>query len=180
MSEDNLEQLMIETQSGNTSSYQRLLDQCARISRAYIAKRIKNHADIEDIVQEILFAVHKAKHTYHPERPFKPWLYALAQYKLNDFLRKSYRQRARLVGGDDAFLASFADPTVTFGDLVGEQIDEALSELNDRQKEILKKTKLEGKSSREVAKEMGMSESAVKVAVHRSLKLLKKHYEHIN
>lgn len=173
MSEPSLEELMVKTQGGCQRSYQRLLEESSRLARVYVSRRLSNQSEVEDIVQEVLLAIHKAKHTYHPDRPYKPWLYALVHYKLSDYLRSAYR-RGKTGSLDDAVLNTVADETVTFGDLVSEQIDDAFAELNERQKALLIKTKLEGKSIRETAAELGMSESAVKVGVHRAIDKLKK------
>ncbi len=171
-----LEILMHEAQNGNRKAYHEVLEQSARLARAFISKRIQNPQDSEDIVQEVLVAIHKARHTYHSDRPYKPWLFALTQYKLNDFLRRCYRRSDREQQGEEV-IANIADDSVTFGDRIGEQLDEALEELSDKQREILTKAKIEGYSSREVAEQMNMTESAVKVAIHRSMKQLKKKFE---
>ncbi len=169
------EQLMEEAQQGNTESYRALLQESAQLARAYVSRRIRKPEDAEDIVQEILMAVHKARHTYQSSRPYKPWLYALANYKLNDYLRGHYRRNSR-EELTDTLPETAADENVTFGERTGEQLEEALSNLNEKQKTILYKTKVEGHTNKEVADELGMSETAVKVTVHRALKQLQKKY----
>lgn len=167
---------MQEAQQGNKASYRALLEESARITRAFLARRLSNTSELEDVVQEVLIAIHKARHTYQSKRPYKPWLYALANYKLNDYLRGHYRRASR-EELTDTLPETAADEHVTFADRTNEQLDEALAELNDKQKAILYKTKVEGHTNREVADALGMTESAVKVTVHRTLKLLQKKHE---
>ncbi len=166
---------MQAAQKGDKASYRQVLEESARLARAFISRRISKQEDTEDIVQEVLSAIHKARHTYRPNRPYKPWLFALANYKLNDYLRQVYRRRER-EELTDTIPDTIADESVTFADRTNEQLDEALSELNDRQRAILVKTKIEGHSNREVADALGMSESAVKVTVHRAMKQLQKKF----
>ena len=166
---------MDAARQGDKESYRALLEESARIARAYVAKRLRKTEDVEDVVQEILIAIHKARHTYQSNRPYKPWLYALASYKLNDHLRSHYRRASR-EELTDTLPETAADENVTFADRTGEQLEEALSDLNERQKAILYKTKVEGHTNREVADALGMSETAVKVAAHRAMKQLQKKF----
>ncbi|MFZ8528631.1 sigma factor, partial [Staphylococcus aureus] len=50
-------------------------------------------AMVDDAVQDTLIAIHEKRHTYDPERPFKPWLMAVARYKWIDRLRSMSRSR---------------------------------------------------------------------------------------
>lgn len=172
---EHLEQLIHAAQRGDADSYRVLLEESARMARAYVARRISKPEDVEDVVQEILIAIHKARHTYQSSRPYKPWLYALAGYKLNDYLRNHYRKAAR-EELTDTLPDTAADENVTFADRTHEQLEEALSGLNERQKTILYKTKVEGHTHKEVADTLGMSETAVKVAAHRALKKLQRKF----
>ncbi len=169
-----LEVLMVAAQAGDRVSYRLLLAEVARLGRGFVARRIGRPEDTEDIVQEILLAIHKARHTWQPGRPFKPWFYALAGYKVNDYLRTVYRRAGHeeQPGEEDIH----ADPDVTFQEQTGEQLEEALSMLSERAGFLLRRTKIEGYTMQEVAAETGMSETAVKVAVHRALQQLKKIY----
>ncbi len=166
---------MHAAQQGDRESYRRLLAESARLARAYISRRISKTQDVEDITQEVLIAIHKARHTYQSNRPYKPWLYALANYKLSDYLRSSYRRNAR-EELTDTLPETAIDEDVTFGERTSEQLQEALTDLSARQKDILYKTKVEGHTNKEVADALGMTETAVKVTVHRALKQLQKKY----
>lgn len=170
---ESLEQLMHAAQQGDKERYRKLLEESARLTRGFICKRISRQQDVDDIVQEVLLAIHKARHTYHSSRPYKPWLYALASYKLNDYLRTVYR-RGKREELTDLIPETVADEDVTIDGEISEELDTALSQLSERQQVILRKTKIEGYSNREVAEELGMTESAVKVTVHRAMKQLQK------
>ena len=73
--------LMVNAQSGNESDYRQLLKELAIVIHKFLRRRFGNHHFIEDCVQEALIAVHQARHTYDPQRPFRPWLFAIVRHK---------------------------------------------------------------------------------------------------
>ena len=77
---------MVAAQNGNSLAYHRLLSQVAVRLRAYYARRLPQ-AMIDDIIQEVLVAIHLKRHTYDPSRSFEIWLMAIARYKWIDMLR---------------------------------------------------------------------------------------------
>jgi RNA polymerase sigma-70 factor (ECF subfamily) len=61
--------------------------------RAYFKRQLsrtgRGPTDVEDLVQETLIALHKRRHTYDRSQPLTPWVYAIARYRLIDYLRRS-------------------------------------------------------------------------------------------
>jgi RNA polymerase sigma-70 factor, ECF subfamily len=45
---------------------------------------------VDDLLQEILLSIHKSRHTYNNDRPFRPWVFTIAKFRLLDHLRKHY------------------------------------------------------------------------------------------
>jgi RNA polymerase sigma-70 factor (ECF subfamily) len=139
--------------------------------RAFLRKRMGGMPDeVEDLVQECLLAVHLQRHTYDPAQPLTAWLHAIAKYKLVDLLRR--RGRRELVTDPldeetDVLASSETDAADARRD-----VNELLAQLPDRQRLPIVHMKLEGRSVVETAHLTGMSESAVKVGVHRGLKAL--------
>src|SRR5258708_38386813 len=87
--------LMAAAQAGDGAAYQALLRDCISIVQA-IARRQGVPADrIDDVVQETLLSVHRARHTYDPQRPFIGWLRAIAQRRAIDVLRRTGRPGRR-------------------------------------------------------------------------------------
>ena len=171
--EDQFAQLMRKAQQGDKLAYNQLLLAILPLVRGFINRRIRDGRDNEDIVQEILLAVHRAAHTYNTDRPFKSWLFAIASHKLNDYLRKQYRRQniAPLdYGLDENILLS----DVTNQPTAAEQLKEILVILPDKQQKIISMMKIEGYSAKETALALNKSESAVKVSAHRAYKILLK------
>ena len=167
---DSLESLMLQVQQGDQDAYAELLGQCERILAAMLRPQVGNHEDLNDLVQECLISIHKARHTYQPQRPFKPWMFAIANYRLKDHFRGSYRRKNL----EQAFLSNLEqekdDCDVTYWEGRSEQLKECIDQLPGKQAKLVLMTKIQGYTAKETATQMGMTESAVKVAVHRSLK----------
>jgi len=166
-------QLMQQAQAGDSSAYRRLLAEMTPVLRRFLRSRlfIKDHVD--DIVQEILLAVHAARHTYRPEQPFRHWMYGIARHKMIDYMRRQTRKNAN-EKYDTEFETFVADEANTPEEaLAGKDIERALQTLPDKQRQILLMTKVEGYSMAETGQKLGMTEVAVKVAAHRAYKKMK-------
>ncbi len=167
--EGRLKALMMSSRSGDSAAYRALLNEVGAHLRAYYRRRLgSGTADAEDLVQETLIAMHAKSATYDSGQPFTPWLHAIARYKLIDHLRRVTRTRA--VPLDDAGeLFSESDHEAA---IAQRDVERLLARLPSRARELVRIVKVEGHSTQEAAQRSGMSESAVKVAVHRALRTL--------
>lgn len=171
--EDRWRKLFLEAAAGNEEKYLVFLNETALHLRGYFRKRLPQSAnDIEDLVQETLLAIHIQRHTYDPCRPLTAWMHAIASYKLIDRWRAHGSQdwlTDFLDSDDEAFASTDAEATDARID-----IHSLLARLPDRYRLPILQVKLNGISIAEAAATSGMSESAVKVGIHRGLKLLAK------
>jgi RNA polymerase sigma-70 factor (ECF subfamily) len=169
--EERLRSLMLQSLAGDAAAYHMFLDELAARLRSYLRKRLGGLPDeVEDLLQELLLAVHNKRHTYDPEQPLTAWVQAIARYKLVDLLRRRSRSNALTdpLDEDDLVFATTAN------DAEEAQYDVAklLRGLPERQRLPILYVKIEGASVTDTAIRTGMSESAVKVGVHRGLKAL--------
>ena len=169
--EDQLKELLARALRGDGAAYHAFLDGLSGFLRAYLGRRLARLPDdVEDLVQETLLAVHNQRHTYDAALPVTAWVHAIARYKLIDFLRRRAGHEALNdpIEDDDEFLAASDDePRDARRDLAT-----LLQQLPDRHRLPIVYVKIEGRSVAETAKATGMSESAVKVGIHRGLKAL--------
>lgn len=88
--EEGPRKLLFAGLSGDAAAYRRFLDHVATSSRAFFRRRLQvsGRAEVEDLVQETLLAVHTRIHTYKHDAPLMPWVYAIARYKLADYWRR--------------------------------------------------------------------------------------------
>lgn len=169
--ESRLRQLLLFGLAGDAVAYHEFLKVLSGHLRAFLRKRLfQLPDDVEDLVQETLLAIHTQRHTYRADQPLTAWVYAIARYKLVDLLRaRSGRERLNdpLDNELEVFAASDTDAADARRDL-----GKLLETLPDHQRLPIVHMKLEGLSVLETAGRTGMSESAVKVGVHRGLKAL--------
>ena len=163
--------LMVNAQAGNESDYRQLLKELAGVIHNFLRRRFGNHHFIEDCVQEALIAIHQARHTYDPQRPFRPWLFAIVRHKAIDTLRQQ-RTREKVV--DQYKTEQEIQTQAGQLGLSGSEISEGrlLESLSMQHREVLVLTKIIGFSIAEAAEKLGISESAVKVRVHRAIRKL--------
>ena len=169
---NNLAALMQESLAGDQHAYADLLHETTRLLRPYLTKRLSHISEIDDILQEILISIHKARHTYDGNRPYKPWMYAIARFRLQDHLRAHYADQL-YHAADLAEMEEFLHEDVTETAISYESISGEVQKLPGKQAAILRLMHQEGYTAKEVAEKIGMSESAVKVAAHRAYKILK-------
>ena len=173
--EGELGRLMVDAQNGDRLAYERLLRQVAALAQSFVRRRVGEVSWSEDVVQDALVALHRARHTYDPTRPFVPWLYAIVQNRLVDALRVQRRRVLRELDPDRA-----PEPSrrpIQERDALISDVRRAVSLLPDKQRKVIELLKLEELSVREVAARLGMSEANVKVTAHRGYRALRRKIE---
>jgi RNA polymerase sigma-70 factor (ECF subfamily) len=171
--EDTLHALLTRARTGDNAAYRQFLGHAGVRLRAYFRRRLLDHpADVEDLVQETLLAIHNSRATWRPAQTVTAWLHAIARYKLIDALRfRSTRAAIDLPLGDDEAAESLADEAPEAGEARRDLLA-LLATLPDRYRLPIVHVKLEGLSVAETAARTGMSESAVKIGIHRGLRRL--------
>lgn len=169
--EARLQGLFVLGLKGDGDAYRAFLGQLTTHLRAFARRRLSGLPDdVEDLVQETLLAVHNQRQTYDPRQPLTPWVHAIAQYKITDLFRRRSTREALTEPLDDVqeFL-SYGDEEAGSAQ---RDVTKLLDQLPDRFRLPIIHMKLQGLSVTETARATGMSESAVKVGVHRGLKAL--------
>src|ERR1700748_267147 len=155
--------------SGDDGAYHRLLRSVTPVLRAAARRGLARAGQpvdqSEDIVQDILLAVHLKRHTWDANAPFAPWLFAIARNKLIDALRR--RGRRVFVNIDD-FAETIPDTPAPETASAGE-VANLLQALPPRQRDVLQSIAVESASIKDTAAKFSMSEGAVRVALHRAL-----------
>jgi RNA polymerase sigma-70 factor (ECF subfamily) len=169
--EAELKELMIAGLDGDAVAYQKVLEGLSGRLRSYFKSRltrlIRGASEAEDLVQEALIAIHTRRHTYNRNEPLTPWVHAIARYKLIDHLRRTQPLLADVpIEGAQDVLAE--DDRVSVES--AHDLHRLLGELPDKMRRAIECVRLQGLSVAEAARRCGMSESAVKVNVHRGLR----------
>jgi RNA polymerase sigma-70 factor, ECF subfamily len=165
------EDLMVEAQKGNSKMYDTLLTEVSGYLQSYLRYKIRAEETASDLLQEILISLHRARHTYDSQLPFKPWLFKIVQSRLIDYYRKNGKRDDYKLMSDDSYMDTLcAEAEVSQLEVIA--FNNAISSLSDDQRRVLCAIKFDGKSIKEVSVEFNMSVSAVKVTAHRAYKLL--------
>jgi RNA polymerase sigma-70 factor (ECF subfamily) len=160
-----LKALMLASLDGDAASHRVLLERLSRRLRAYYKGKLagigRGASEAEDLVQDALLAIHLKRHT--------PWVYAIARYKLIDFLRRTRTSRADVPIDE-------ADNVMAHDDNVSAEskydLKRLMQQLPKNMRCSIEAVKLDGRSVAEAADRCGLSESGVKVNIHRGLKAL--------
>ncbi|KPL55431.1 sigma-70 family RNA polymerase sigma factor [Prosthecomicrobium hirschii] len=173
VSEIHLKDLMTRSMAGDEAAYRLLLEDVARLVRGHVGRllsraRAANTADVEDIVQDVLIAVHTRRHTYDPGYPVGAWIHAISRHKVIDHLRARTRAGTSLPIDD---LEDLLPAPEEAADAVWD-VARVLERLPPALRRPFAAVKLEGRSIAEAARTAGMSETALKVAIHRGMKRL--------
>lgn len=163
-------QLLQAANAGDTLAYAQFLRAVTPVLRSVVRARGAGlgEAGCEDVVQEVLLAIHLKRQSWDKTAPVEPWLYAIARYKVVD----AFRARGRRVEvpiedfAEGLAAAPEPDPTETA------DMDRMIALLGARAGVIVRKIGVEGASMAETGAALRMSEGAVRVALHRALKAL--------
>jgi RNA polymerase sigma-70 factor (ECF subfamily) len=173
---------MAAAQRGDAVAYAALLTSLLPPLRAFVHRRGVVASEVEDVVQEILISIHRARHSWEPDRPFDPWLWAIARNASTDALRRLARERERRDLTADRFEASApaaADPArdpehqLAAHELAPE-LAAALGRLPKAQREAVELLYVEQLSVAEAAARAGVSAAALRVRAHRGSRALRR------
>ena len=169
-------ELMRAAKAGDHTAYDRCLREMAQALRPVVRRGMyragANPAETEDVVQDILIAVHLKRHTWDDTRPIGPWIAGIARYKIIDTLRKR-GARTELPIDDFAEIIPAEAEQETVSD---RDVTRSLDTLPEGQRNVVRLIAIDGVSITDTAKTLNMSEGAVRVALHRGLGALAKRH----
>jgi RNA polymerase sigma-70 factor (ECF subfamily) len=168
---------MAAAQAGDAEAYRRLLRDCLPVIAAMARAQGVRPEAVDDVVQDVLLTIHRARATYDPSRPFLPWLRAITQRRAIDGMRRAGR-RPREVHDPIAYEAE-----VDRGPAPGHGLEardrervlaRAVAALPEGQRQAVEHLALQERSLDETAELTGRSKGALKVNLHRALKALRR------
>ncbi len=165
---------MAEAQAGDAASYEKLLAELLPVLRRFVRRRIPDAEQAKDVVQNAFVSLHRARHTYRPERPLGPWLYAIARNAIVDHARaRERRGRREIPLGAESGPEPAAEPAAPEPEL-SSALEAALRALPPGQREAVLLLQVEGLSVAEAALQAGVTRTALKVRAHRGYRALRR------
>ena len=174
--EDKLSAAMCAAQGGDAGAYRTLLRECLPVIAGMARAQGMRGDAVNDVVQETLVTIHKARATYDPARPFLPWLRAITRRRAIDIRRRTGRQPHEV--HDPVAYEVHADARPAPGQAIENRerdrnLVEAVSDLPPQQREAVEHLAFRERSLSEAARLTGRSKDALKVNLHRAVKALR-------
>lgn len=160
--------LMVRAQDGDRDAFRTLLEKITPMLKAFLRKRISDPAEVDDVCQEILLALYESRHTYQPDRPLEPWLFAIARNISLDWVRRTWERGRR----EDLVESPPQSPAWMGGEL-SRRLREGLQRMPAAHREPFTMLKFEGLSVAEAARKAGVTVGALRVRAHRAYEALK-------
>ena len=169
--------LMAAAQAGDRTAYEALLKACIPFTRRVVRRTGVRPQGVEDVIQDVLLTLHRARNTYDPGRSFMSWLGAIAQRRAIDHLRRRGRQDRREVSDETAY-ETYPDQDRTpelalDGEARSQDMRTAVAALSPGQHEAVELLAFRQRSLAEASAETGKTKGALKVNLHRALKTLR-------
>ena len=172
-----LAELLSAALSGDEVAYRSFLARLAAALRPVVRSACGRAGlpavETEDVLQEVLLAVHTKRHTWETTADLAPWVHGIVRYKVIDSFRR--RGKRDEVPVDD-LLETLPSPAPEHEPSAQDILDRYEQALNGRQYEIVKSISIENKSIRQTAEHLSMTEGAVRVTLHRAVAALAKAY----
>ena len=164
---------MAAAQAGDHRAYEALLRGCTPLIRRVVRHQGLQPDRVDDVVQDVLLTVHRARQTYDPSRSFSAWLCTIAQRRTIDALRRRGRQDSREVYApiDYDNHPDESDERTTGAQAFA--LEEAVRQLPEGQREAIEALAMRQLSLDEAAGVTGKTKGALKVNMHRALKSLR-------
>jgi RNA polymerase sigma-70 factor, ECF subfamily len=171
--EQSLQILFVSGMNGDERAYRLFLENVAGILRSFfmgiMSTQQRSQFDVEDLIQDVLIAIHRKRDFYRSDLPLIPWLHAIARYKFFDHIRARSR-RVVTVAWEKEFDELFKSELPQQDPL---EALPKLESLGEREKALLILAKVDELPYTKIAAQFGMTVAAVKVSIHRSLKKLR-------
>lgn len=164
------EDLMRAANRGEQRPYARLLAEITPVVRGIVRARggALGPEGCEDVVQDVLLTIHTKRQTWREDAPLRPWLYAVTRHKVVDAFRARGQRIDLPVDDFIEVLAAPEGPDM----FEAQDMDRVIDKLDPRAAQIVRAIGIDGETAADTGAKLGMSEGAVRVALHRALKSL--------
>ena len=166
--------LMAKARTGDRLAYSTLLEQLLPYLRSICRRYFRTNEEMEESLQDILLTMHAVRHTYDADRPFAPWILAIAKRRIADRLRRRsrvLRREVSLSGQLEAVQSGAPEPHDISLDCAA--LRRAIGALPLAQRRAVELLRLRELSLNEASAESGATPGALKVALHRALNALR-------
>jgi len=172
--------------AGEEAAFEILLSRYSRPLYSFLCRYLGRADRADDVFQDVLYEVIRARKSYRPQSRFAPWLFRIGRNRAVDRLRRNGLRdmesldraaNPRQEDGDprvDTIATGNPDPeTLVYGRELGNALEEALAALPADQREVLWLKEKSGLSLAEIAEITGVSENTVKSRLRYALEKMR-------
>jgi len=175
---DSDERIVSEILSGKTELYKNIVDRYSPMLFHIVRSFEKNEEEVKGLVQEIFVKIYTRINQYNGSSKFSSWIYSIGLNHCRDYAKNVRRSNMRFSELNE----DFAEQEVSESDQPDEEMEKAEEKKNlyeaiyklspDKSRPLLMKYR-DGMSYKAISEQMNISESALKVRVHRARSELK-------
>jgi RNA polymerase sigma-70 factor (ECF subfamily) len=160
--------------TGDHSAFAVVYDALAPRLYGYLVRQTHDRARAEDLLQQTMLHIHRARDRFSPGAEVTPWAFAIARRLLVDGMRRGKREVLCADGDADpgASAGPHADDLIVARELAT-RIEQALATLPQSQRAAFELIKQEGLTVAEAAQVLGTTVAAVKLRAHRAYAALR-------
>lgn len=163
--------------AGDDAAFGEVYDRLAPRLFGYLLRHTRDRSRAEDIVQQTMLRIHKARGRFLPGAEVMPWAFAIARRLLVDSHRRGGREVLATSDDDDQsdLLIAVDAPAdeVAIAKETAAKLDAELRRLPENQRVAFELIKRDGLSVAEAAQVLGTTVAAVKLRAHRAYEALR-------
>jgi RNA polymerase sigma factor (sigma-70 family) len=160
--------------------------------RNFIRRRVANDAEAEDILQDVFYELVEAYRLMRPIEQVGAWLFRVARNRIIDAFRRKKpealvtqsrpgNEESEPLGLEDLLPSPDAGPEAEYArGVLLDEIDAALDDLPDDQRDIFIAHEIEGRSFKEISAETGVSVNTLLSRKHHAVLHLRKQLQSIH
>ena len=143
-----------------------------------IRRKVVNHEDADDVLQNTLMKAWAALDTFRGESKLGTWLYQIALHETMNFLRK--KKQMLSIDDEQAFMAQLSADPYFDGDETQQQLQQAIRMLPDKQRAVFNMKYFEEMKFEEISEVFGTSVGALKASYHFAVKKITAYFESLD
>jgi RNA polymerase sigma-70 factor (ECF subfamily) len=166
--ENKLIDLMIGYQAGRMDAFEELYALTKPMLRRFLILKCMNRLRAEELLQETFLQIHRSRHTYLPEKPVTPWIFAIAHHVFTNDRRANRRREAREESIED-HSADLPVPPDMEAAVEASELRKALAHLPEDQREAMVLHYYWGFNFRDIGAILGIGAGTAKLRSFRGL-----------
>lgn len=167
-------ELIEKLRIGDVEAFDQVYQRYAGKLYAFSLKYLKSKEEAEELVQSVFLKVWENQKNLKKNTSFKSYLFTIAYNEIcNLFRRRKYQHNfITKIGTENPEASGETEDQIEF-QFVLEQVDQIIARLPEKQKAVFLKSRQEGKSTKEIADELGLSPGTVDNYISESLKFIR-------